>query len=112
MMRPVHLVITTSGNSQVVPLDRYVNGYAVGITMKTPGAQYTLQHSFTDPFRRWNVDMNTSATWFNCDDPLLVNASTNRDTNYAFPPTAVRLVTTKASANNPIVLNLIPMGFQ
>lgn len=111
MMRPVHLIITTSGYSQPIPLDRYVNGYAVAVTMPTPGSQYTLQHSFDDPFQKWSVNMNTSATWFNNSDARLVNASTNRDTNYAFAPSAVRVnVSSNVSAGHPITLNIIPLG--
>ncbi len=111
MMRPTSLTVTTSGLSSPIPLDRYVNGYAVAVTMKTAGAQYTLQHSFDDPFQRWSVSMNTSATWFNSDDPVMVNASTNRASNYAFPPTACRInVTAKVSAGNPVTLTVIPMG--
>lgn len=110
-MRPVHFVITASGKSQPIPLDRYVNGYGIGITMKTAGIIYTLQHSFDDPFQKWSVNMNTSATWFNCDDTTMVNASANNDTNYAFPPSAIRVnATAGVSAGNPLTLNIIPMG--
>lgn len=111
MMRQKHLTITTSGLSVPVPLDRYVNGYAVAVVMKTPGIGYTLQHSFTNPFEHWSVSMNVSAVWFNNDDPRMVNASSNRDTNYAFPPTAIRLnVSSGVSAGNPVTLYIVPMG--
>lgn len=111
MMRPTSITVTTSGNSSPIVLDRYVNGYAVAVTMKSPGVQYTLQHSFDDPFQRWTVSMNTSATWFNCDDPVMVNASTNRASNYAFPPTACRVNVIRAvSAANPLTLTIVPMG--
>lgn len=123
MMRPSAVVITTSGNSTPIPLDRYVNGYAISVTMKTAGAVYTLQYSTDDPSydpldsarngtpTKYTVGMGTSATWFNCDDPLLVTASTNRTTNFAFAPTAIRLgVSAKCSAGNPITLTFVPMG--
>lgn len=111
MMRPSSQIITTSGLSTPVPLDRYVNGYAVAVTMKTAGAIYTLQHSFDDPFAAYSTSYNVSGVWFNNDDPVMVNASTNRATNYAFPPLAIRLnVTAKVSAGNPVTLTIVPMG--
>lgn len=111
MMRPVHLTVTTSGKSIPIPLDRYVNGYAVTVTMKTAGAIYTVQYSMDDPFQAWSVDANTSATWLPMDDPVMVNASTNRSSNFAYPPTMVRInVTAKVSAGNPVTLHLNPMG--
>ena len=111
MMRPKQITATASGNLGPIPLDRYVNGYAVAVTMKSPGVIYTLQHSFDDPYQRWSVSMNTSATWFNHDDLIMVNGSTNNDSNYAFPPTACRLVVTRAaSAANPVTLTVVPMG--
>lgn len=111
MLRPSSLIITASGLSTPIPLDRYVNGYAVAVTMKTAGIQYTLQHSFDNPFQTWSVGMNTSADWFNCGDARLVNASTNRDTNYAFAPAAMRVnVSAGVSAGNPLNLRFVPMG--
>lgn len=111
MMRPSSFTVTTSGKSNPVPLDRYVNGYALAVTMRTPGAVYTLQYSLDDPFDNYSVDYNTSGVWFNWDDPLLVNASTNRSTNLAFPPAAIRInVTAKVSAGNPVTVRFIPMG--
>lgn len=111
MMRPQVLTVTTSGNSAPIPLDRYVNGYAVAVTMPTAGAVYTLQYSLDDPFASYSNSYNVSATWFNCDDPLLVAASTNRSTNFAFPPAAARIsVSAKCSAGRPVTLTLIPMG--
>lgn len=123
MMRPTSLVVITSGNSTPIPLDRYVNGYAVDVQMKTAGIVYTLQYTLDDPTYdpvatfnagtpiRWSVGINTSATWFNWDDPLLVAASTNRSSNLAYAPSAIRVsVSAKCSAGNPLVLNIIPMG--
>lgn len=123
MMASQHIVITASGNSNPIQLDRYVNGYALSVTMKTAGIVYTLQYSLDDPTydardtarlgipTRYTVGMNASAAWFNWDDPLLVAASTNRSTNLAYAPTAVRIsVSSKVSAGNPLLLNIIPLG--
>lgn len=111
MMRPSSFTVTTSGKSSPVPLDRYVNGYAIAVTMPTAGAIYTLQYSLDDPFDNYSVSYNTSGVWFNWDDPLLVNASTNRSTNLAFPAAAIRInVTAKVSAGNPVTVRILPMG--
>lgn len=111
MQRPFAITVTTSGYSIPVPLDRYVNGYALAVTMKTQGATYTVQHSFDNPYQPWSVNMNTSAVWFPHGDPVMVNASGNTQSNFAFPPSAVRLnVSSKVSAGNPVTLTIIPMG--
>lgn len=116
MQRPSQLVITTSGNSQPVPLDYYTNGYAIGVTMKTAGIIYTLQFSMDDPNfdaqgNRYTNSYNVSGAWFNSSDATMVAASANNTSNFAFPPRAVRLsVSSKVSANNPLVLTIIPVG--
>lgn len=110
-MRPTYLTATASGKTTPIPLDRYVNGYAIGVQMRTAGVVYSLQYSMEDPFAGIHTNFGTSAVWYDCDDPTLVNASTNRTTNFSFPPTAVRLnVSAKVSAGNPITLSIIPMG--
>lgn len=116
MMRPVHLVITASGNSIPVPLDRYVNGYAIGVTRTSAmKVNYTVQYCLDDPFTNYTTSYNVSGNWFNMDDPVMVNASTNRASNFAFPPAAVRVVSTIFSAGSgttpaALTLHIIPMG--
>jgi len=110
-MRPSSFTVTASGKSTPVPLDRYVNGYAVAVTMKTAGAVYTIQYSLDDPFDNYSVGYGTSGVWFDWDDPLLVNASTNRATNLAFAPAGIRInASAGVSAGNPITVRFIPMG--
>ncbi len=116
MMRPVHLVITASGKSQVVPLDRYVNGYAIAVTRSSAmKVNYTVQYTLDDPFANYTTSFAASANWWDMDDPIMVNASTNRASNFAFPPTAVRVVTTIFSAGSgalpaQLTLHINPMG--
>jgi len=116
MMRPVHLVITASGNSQVVPLDRYVNGYAIAVTRTSAmKVNYTVQYSLDDPFANYSTSYNVSGNWFNMDDPVMVNQSANRASNFAFPPAAVRVVSTVFSAGSgatpaALTLHINPMG--
>jgi hypothetical protein len=116
MHRPIQKVYTTSGKQTPVVLDRYVNGYGVTVTMKTTGAIYTVMYSNDDPSydpngNPWTTSYLVSGTWLNMDDPVMVNASTNRSSNFAYPPRAVMInCTSKTSAGNPLVLTLVPMG--
>lgn len=111
MMRAKDYLITTSGKSNPIPLDQYVNGYAIGVTTNNGVSNYTLQYSLLDPFANYSTSYTVSGRWFDCDDPLLVNASTNRSTNFAFAPRAVRVyVSGRVSANNAMTLSIIPMG--
>ena len=111
MMRPKDYVYTASGKTAPIPLDMYVNGYGIGVTMNNAGIVYTLQYSMLNPYANYTNSYTVSGRWFDCDDPLLVNASTNRSTNFAFPPRAVRLnASAGVSAGNPITLSITPMG--
>lgn len=116
MMRPVHQVITASGNAQPIPLDRYVNGYAIAVTRSSAmKVNYTVQYSLDDPFATYTTSFAASANWFNMDDPVMVNQSANRASNFAFPPTAVRVVTTIFSAGSgalpaALTFHINPMG--
>lgn len=111
MMRAKDYVYTSAGYTPPIPLDQYVNGYAVGVTMNTAGIPYTLQYSLLDPFANYSVSYEVSGRWFVSDDPLLVNASTNRSTNFAFAPRAVRVnISSGVSTSNPLTLSIVPMG--
>ncbi len=116
MMRPVHQIITTSGNAAPIPLDRYVNGYGIAVTRTSAmKVNYTVQYSFDDPFINYTTSYAVSAVWFNSDDPVMVNASTNRASNFAFAPAAARVVTTIFSAGSgtspaQLTFSIIPMG--
>lgn len=116
MHRPIQKVYTTSGNQSPVVLDRYTNGYGFTVTMKAAGAIYTVQYSNDDPSydpngNPWTTSYAVSGTWLNSDDPVVVAASTNRSSNFAFPPRAMRLsISSKCSAGNPVVLSITPMG--
>lgn len=120
MMRPVHLVVTASGTSIPVPLDRYVNGYAVGVTLSSAlKVNYTVQYSLDDPSGnngvKYTNSYNVSGAWFNMDDPAMVNQSAQRASNFAFAPAAVRISTTTFSAGGgaspaQLTLHIIPMG--
>lgn len=118
MMRPIHYVYTGSGRGQPLPLDRYVNGYAVAVTLNPNNMKinYTLKYSLDDPEYRdprtripWTNSYKTSATWFKSDDPVMVNQSAARASNFAFPPRAVLLSATAVSGG-VATLHINPMG--
>lgn len=117
MQGPSSFTVIASGKSAPYPLDRYVNGYAIAVTMKTAGAIYSLQQCFDNPFLDddtglpYTTSYNVSGTWLPFSDPIMVNASTNAVSNLAFIPRAIRInVTAKVSAGNPVKVTLIPLG--
>lgn len=116
MHRPIYKTYTTSGNQTPVVLDRYTNGYGITVTMKTAGAIFTLQYSNDDPSydaagNPWSTSYAVSAVWLNSDDPVMVAASTNRSSNFSFPPRGIRLgISAKCSAGNPLILAIVPIG--
>lgn len=92
MRRFVSTVNASSGGTTYgVPyiVDNYNNPCNIGIGVTgTDSSLYTVQHTFADPFSV-NLNTPTSATWFNSEG--IVSATGNQDTNYAFPPSAIRL---------------------
>jgi hypothetical protein len=106
-MQPFTVTVQASaGGSTVSPA--YVvcsrtNPCNIGIGVVTSGATYSVQHTFADPFAI-NLNASVSAVnWLNND--TLVSASVNDDTNYAFPPTAVRLRVNAGSGEATMTIN-------
>lgn len=68
--------------------------FAVGIACVVTGtATYTIQHTFDDI-----INLGAAAvTWFSHDDPVLVGATANQDSNFAYPVTAARINQTVGS---------------
>lgn len=105
MQRPNTLEITTNGTSQAYPLDQWTNGYGISVTYSksTMTAIYTIQYSMLDPYcsqirgDAYSNSYKVSGNWQNSDDPLVVNASTARSSNFAYPPRAVRIITSNVS---------------
>lgn len=118
MQRPTQIIVTASGASNPIPLDYYVNGYALAVVVKTPGSGvgYTVQYSLDSPYNdpagnKYNVSYNVSGAWFSSDDPVMVNQSASRTSNFAFAPLGVRVFASSGvSAANPITLSIVPMG--
>lgn len=116
MQRPKYLVITTNTTTQAVPLDQDTNGYGISVTFSksTMTAVYTVQYSMLDPYFNndrvpYSTSYKVSGNWQNSDDPLVVNASTSRSSNFAFPPRAVRLITSNVSGGS-LTFSIVAMG--
>ena len=96
------VVASAGGNTfgRAMVVDTWNNpcniGIGVNIDFGTTSAIYSVQHTFDDPFTA-NLSDPAIGKWL--DNDTLVSANTSNDTNYAFPPTAIRLkVFTAASA--------------
>ena len=115
MQRPNEFVITTNGTTQAYPLDIWNNGYGISVTLSktTMTCNYTVQYSMLDPYcsqtrdNAYTTSYKVSGNWQNIDDPLLVNASTSRSSNFSYPPRAIRVVTTNVSGGS-LTVAIVP----
>jgi hypothetical protein len=79
--------------------------FAVSIGVKVTGTiTYTVQHTFDDPFASGGL---ASAVWY--DHSSLAAKTTNSDSNYSFPVTAIRLNVT-ASTGGSATMTVIQAG--
>lgn len=91
---------TGAGSSNPIVMDTNKNPFNVGFgVVKTGTVNYTVQHTFDDPF-------GTISTWFN--HPTVAAQIANADGNYAFPVTAIRI--TMNSGDGTATLKLIQAG--
>lgn len=95
MRRFTATVVASAGGfsySKPYIVDTWINPCNIGIGVirdfGAASAVYTVQHTFDNPFAV-NLADPANGTWLNND--VLVSASVSDDTNYAFPPTAIRL---------------------
>lgn len=104
-MRPfTTTVIATAGGptySPVYVVDHWTDpcNIAIGVDVVTT-ALYTVQHTFADPFTI-NLNVASAATWY--PNEILVSANATNDTNYAFPPSAIRLKLYPANTGSAIM---------
>lgn len=113
-MRPSYQVITTNTTTAAFPLDNYADGYGLSVTLSktTMTANYTIQYSMLDPYispdgNPYTTSYKVSGNWQNSDDPLVVNASTSRSSNFAYPPRACRLITSNVSGGS-LTFSILP----
>lgn len=106
-------VVASAGGFTYSPayvVDTWTTPCNIGVGVSIIGAGsavYTVQHTFDDPFRIALNSSPTAATWVNND--VLVSASVNDDTNYAFAPTAIRLAV-YAAASARATMTIVQSG--
>jgi archaellum component FlaF (FlaF/FlaG flagellin family) len=109
MARPVRVTVGSVASSNVIPLNTYGDPFNVGIGCDVSAGgslTYTVQHTFDD------VQSPTfnpaTATWFS--NSTIVAQTADRDGNYAFPVTAVRLTVT-AWTSGTVTMTVIQAGY-
>ena len=109
MARPVRVTVSSATASAVIPLNTYGDPFNVGIGCDVSAGgslTYTVQHTFDDV---WSSTFNPStATWFS--NSTIVAQTSDKDGNYAYPVTAVRLLVT-AWTSGSVTMTVIQAGF-
>lgn len=122
MRAKVFTVVGSAGGatySPVYPVDTYDNPCSIGIGVTVSGAETIadVQHTFSDPWST-NLTANVSAgVWINNSTLTSATAANNingtTDTNYAFPPRAIRMrvrALTSAGAGNAATITIQQAG--
>lgn len=118
---PTPFRVTVSGSAGISATyyaDYYKRApFAIGvgcvISTASTGATYNVEHTF-DPiaFPIFGSSVGTVAsslaTWF--QNSGITAASCNKDGNYAFPVTGIRLNVTSASSQGTVTMTLIQAG--
>lgn len=104
-MRPIYLTTTGGTSSPVSPMNLNTSPFNVGFGVTVTGTiNYTVQHTFDNV---WSDTFDpTTAVWF--DHPTIASQSTNKDGNYAFPVTGIRIKGN--SGGGTAVLTLLQAG--
>lgn len=110
-MRPFVVTADASagGNTftPVYVVDHWSTPCNIAVGVRVNGsAVYTVQHTFDDPYTV-NLNVPTNGTWYNNAD--LAADTTNGDSNYAFPPTAIRMFIASA-ASAQAIMTIIQAG--
>ncbi len=92
-MRPVVQTLSdaSGGAKQAMPviLDHYISPFATSLSVLVTGTvNYTVQYTFDDVFS--STYAPASGNWV--DHPNLTAQTTTKDSNLAYPATAVRIV--------------------
>lgn len=108
MAQPVRVTVGAAAASRVIPLNTYADPFNVGIGCDVSAGgslTYTVQHTFDDVFSS-TFDPAT-ATWYS--NSTLVAQTTDKDGNYAYPVTAIRLLVT-AWTSGTVTMTVIQAG--
>ena len=91
---------TGSGSTSALVMNTNICPFNVGFGVDITGTvNYTVQHTFDDPAVGFSL-------WF--DHPTIASQSADKDGNYAFPVTGIRL--TVNSGGGSATLKLIQAG--
>jgi hypothetical protein len=91
---------TGAGNSSALVMNTNISPFNVGFGVDVTGTvDYTVQHTFDDPSVGFTL-------WF--DHPTIAAQSTDKDGNYAFPVSGIRVKVN--SGGGSVVLKLIQAG--
>lgn len=113
---PFRVTITGSGVSNPWNPDYLKQApFAIGVgcVINSSAVAYTVEHSF-DPifFAIYGSSVGTvvssNATWF--PNSGITTQSTNKDGNYAFPVTAIRLNVSSGSSTGTVTMSLVQAG--
>lgn len=101
----VEVGIVGQGRQYPVIIDTGQNPCTISVSAVVSGTiDYTVQHSFNDPFADGNPD---SWTWFNIGDSAMVTATANGNSNYAFPPRAITILVNSVTAPGSVTFRVI-----
>ena len=109
MGRPVRVTVSSVASSAVIPLSLNADPFNVGIGCDVSAGgvlTYTVQHTFDDVFS--STFSPSTATWYS--NSTLVAQTTDKDGNYAYPVTAVRITVT-AYTSGSVTMTVIQAGF-
>lgn len=102
-MRPTTISVTGVGFTNAIQVDYRQPQFKIGIGCVISGTVlYSVQHTFDDRSKFSSAsDYETNATWF--DNATISGASTNQDTNYAYPIRAVRVANLATSTGTTTI---------
>ena len=108
MATPIRVTVSSATASQVIPMNTYAVPFNVGIGCDvSAGASltYTVQHTFDDV---QSPSFNPStATFFS--NSTIVAQTGDKDGNYAYPVTGIRLLVT-AWTSGSVTMTVIQSG--
>lgn len=100
-MREITLTQTGAGSTAAVPVDVYLTPFSIGMGATVTGTvNYTVQHTYDDPFAA------TPVKWFN--HATLAAQTADGEGVYTTPMRAIRL--TLNSGTGTVVLKLVQAG--
>lgn len=106
--------------SPAYPIDTYNNPTNIGIGVTVSGLETIadVQHTFGDPYAI-NLNVVSAVAWINNSTLVSATASNNingtTDTNYAFPPRAIRMrvrALSSAGTGNAATMTILQAGME